>query len=132
MAATIVTVMWPEGRTGNATRDHAHGQGVSMAIASQTNDLQTVLDVLRANLPQLTSTYKVKSLGVFGSQVRGGARSGSDLDILVEFDEAPTLFEFVRLQRQLSQLAATEVDLVMKSGLKPNIGERILREVVPV
>jgi hypothetical protein len=105
---------------------------VSMAIASQTNDLQTVLDVLRANLPQLTSTYKVKSLGVFGSQVRGEARSGSDLDILVEFDEAPTLFEFVRLQRRLSQLAATDVDLVMKSGLKPNIGERILREVVPV
>jgi hypothetical protein len=103
-----------------------------MAIASQPNDLQTVLDVLRANLPQLTSTYKVKSLGVFGSQVRGEAMPGSDLDILVEFDEAPTLFEFVRLQRRLSQLAATEVDLVMKSGLKPNIGERILREVVPV
>lgn len=101
------------------------------SLAGST-ELASTINTLRQNLPELTSAYKVKSLDVFGSRVRGDATASSDLDILVEFSDVPTLFEFVRLQRRLSELTAAEVDLVMKSGLKPAIGRRILREVVPV
>jgi len=40
------------------------------------------------------------------------------------------LIKFVELEEYLSELLGMKVDLVMKSALKPRIGERILREVV--
>ena len=42
------------------------------------------------------------------------------------------MFEFVRLERHLTAILGVKVDLVMKSALKPEIGKRILSEVVPV
>jgi len=94
--------------------------------------LLETMNTLRSHLPELTAQYKVKSLGVFGSHVRHEAANDSDLDILVEFHETPTLFEFVRLQRTLGDIVGMDVDLVMKSGLKPAIGKRILAEVIQI
>ena len=87
---------------------------------------------LHSLLPELRKQYRVKSLGLFGSYVRGRQRKTSDLDILVEFDRAPSLFEFVELQEYLNTALGIRVDLVMKTALKPAIGERILAEVMPV
>ena len=54
------------------------------------------------------------------------------MDILVEFHHAPTIFEFIWLERHLGSMLAVKADLEMKSALKPEIGRRILNEVVPV
>lgn len=94
--------------------------------------LDEVLRSLKGVLPELEESYSVKTLGVFGSYARGETRRRSDLDLLVEFSRAPTMFEFVRLQQHLSELLGIKVDLVMKSALRPEIGKRILAEVVPV
>jgi predicted nucleotidyltransferase len=94
--------------------------------------LEAILQTLRAHLPELRERYHVKSLGVFGSYVYGAQRKRSDVDILVEFEEVPTLFSLAALQRELSYLVGVKVDLVMRSTLKPAIGQRILSEVVYV
>lgn len=94
--------------------------------------LLEITAALQSRLPYLRQTYGVLSLGVFGSYAAGQAGPGSDLDLLVEFDRPPTLFQFVRLERQLSQLLGVKVDLAMKSALKPEIGRRILRQGTPV
>jgi predicted nucleotidyltransferase len=86
--------------------------------------------VLRRQLPILRTKYHVHTLGVFGSCVRGTSRPGSDLDLLVEFSQTPSLFEFVELEQRLSRLLGVKVDLVMKDTLKPMIGRHILNEVV--
>ena len=91
-----------------------------------------ILRLLRRQLPDLVERYEIQYLGVFGSYVHGLANSESDLDILVDFDTPPTLFQFVRLQNELSDLLGVPVDLVMKSSLKPKIGEQILSEVLQV
>ena len=91
-----------------------------------------VLQRLHSLLPELRKQFRVKSLGLFGSYVHGNRRKTSDLDILVEFDRAPSLFEFVELQEYLNTALGIKVDLVMKTALRPAIGERILAEVVPV
>jgi len=88
--------------------------------------------ILRQHLPELREHYSVKSLGVFGSYVKGEQKKRSDLDLLVEFEQAPSLFEYVTLENYLSDLAGIKVDLVMKKTLKPYIGQRILAEVVPL
>jgi len=94
--------------------------------------LDKIFEELRGHLPELRQRYKVKSLGVFGSRLRGDQRRRSDLDLLVEFYEPPSFFEFLDLQDCLSHLSGIKVDLVMKSALKPVIGQAILREVVPL
>ena len=88
--------------------------------------------ILRDHFAELAERYKVGSFGMFGSYVRGEEQSGNDLDLLVEFGETPDLLEFVALSRELSELLGIKVDLVMKEALKPQIGERILDEVVSV
>jgi hypothetical protein len=108
-----------------------------MTAGSHTGDarqpnLEEIVRALREHLPELRDRYAASSVGVFGSYVRGEQRPGSDLDILVEFDGVPTLFEFVRLERELSRRLGVPVDLVMKSALKPGIGRYILEEVVTV
>jgi hypothetical protein len=80
----------------------------------------------------LANDHKVKTIGVFGSYVRNKARGGSDLDLLVEFNESVTLIEFIRTENYLSSITGLKVDLVMKDALKPRIGRRILEEVEPV
>ncbi len=87
---------------------------------------------LRQELPFLTTHYRVASLGLFGSYLRGTQRSDSDLDILVSFSETPSLLRLIELENHLSDLLGVKVDLVVRDALKPRIGERILQEVVPV
>ncbi len=100
--------------------------------AAPGRSLEGIRTLLRGELPRLRQEYAVRSLKIFGSFVRGEASATSDLDLLVEFDDAPTLFGFVRLENELSQLLGVKVDLVMKTGLKPALGERILSEAIAI
>jgi predicted nucleotidyltransferase len=86
--------------------------------------------ILRAHLPTLRERYAITSLGLFGSYVRGEQKKKSDLDLLVEFERAPSLFRYIELEDHLSDLVGIKVDLVMKKTLKPHIGRYILAEVV--
>ncbi len=75
--------------------------------------------MLRDHLRELRERYGVDSLGIFGSFVRGDQRAGSDLDLLVEFDEQPlTLLQFIGLENYLSTILGLKVDLVKKDALK--------------
>ena len=94
--------------------------------------LDEIASTLRMHLPELHARFGVSSLGLFGSYVRGQQRPGSDLDVLVEFDETPSLFKFVALQNHLADLLGVRVDLVMRKALRPAIGRHILAELVPV
>ncbi|MEK7658770.1 MAG: nucleotidyltransferase family protein [Patescibacteria group bacterium] len=80
--------------------------------------------------PFLKEKFRVKKIGIFGSYSRGEQRKTSDVDILVEFYEEPSLFEFIRLERYLKNILKIKVDLVMKDSLKPYIGKHILDEVI--
>lgn len=99
---------------------------------NHSTEINRLKEALKNQLPYLIQQYKVKSLGLFGSYVRGEGKKGSDLDILVEFDETPGLFTFIRLENELSNFLDVKVDLVMKKTLKPVIGKHILHEVVYV
>ena len=80
------------------------------------------LDINRVTLPNIGEKF-MKSLP-------GGEQElDSDLDLLIEFHDPPGMFGFVRLENELSELLGVQVDLVMKSALKPNIGRYILNEV---
>jgi predicted nucleotidyltransferase len=95
-------------------------------------NIKDIKGILASHKRELNQIFKVKTIGIFGSYVRGEAKPGSDLDVLVEYEESPGLFDFIKLKNYLSELLGMNVDLVMKSALKPNIGKEILKEVVSV
>ena len=70
---------------------------------SQVLSLEEIQQKLRHKMPELAKLYRVKYLGVFGSYVRGEAGKTSDLDLLVDFEEAPTLVEYIRMERFIEQ-----------------------------
>jgi len=99
---------------------------------SEQTGFADLIEKIRHQLPVIRKRYAVKSLEVFGSYVRSEQRPDSDLDLLVMFDEAPSLLKFIELENCLTDVLGVKVDLVMKDTLRPRIGQRILREAVPV
>ena len=96
------------------------------------SDLTRLTQILRDHLPALSGRYRIRSLGVFGSYVRGTQRSDSDLDLLITFDDPPGLLAYVELENQLADLVGVPVDLVMEDALKPRLRQQIMHEVVPL
>jgi len=95
-------------------------------------EIERIKSEIRKNISILRDKYKVKTIGIFGSYIRGEQGKRSDIDILVEFYETIDLFTFVELEEFLSEMLDIKVDLVMKDTLKPRIKDRILKEVVMV
>ncbi len=78
--------------------------------------------------------YGVSKIGLFGSSVRGEARRGSDIDILVDFDDNMETYRNFMAACELleNRLNGQKVDVVTVGGLSPYIGPHILNEVVYV
>lgn len=116
-------------RRRNKIRYNDHSEnGNHMARKSLTE----LLELLHNHLPEFRQRYAVSSLAVFGSYTRHEQGKLSDLDILVEFEETPSLIRFIKFENELTALLDVKVDLVMKTALKPSIGARILRDAIQV
>jgi len=90
------------------------------------------LNLLRKHRKEIEIQYHVSYLGIFGSYIRDEQTESSDVDLLVEFSEMPSLFRFIQLEHYLRELLGVNVDLVLKSSLRPKIGEQILQNVIGV
>jgi predicted nucleotidyltransferase len=55
---------------------------------------------------------------LYGSVARGQERDGSDIDLLVDFTPGSSLFDLIRLNRELEDLLGKRVDVVSRGGLK--------------
>ena len=95
-------------------------------------NLESIIRILKEHENVLKEKYGLKSIGIFGSYVRGEQRADSDLDVLVEFERTIDFFEFLDLEEYLSNLLKVKVDLVLKKTLKPGIAEKALKEVIYV
>jgi len=92
---------------------------------------QQALQTVSENRNQL-KRFSVKDLYLFGSVARDEAIDDSDVDILVEFEPNAKigLFQFVRLQRFLSELIECNVDLATPDALHKHLKEDILKEAI--
>lgn len=95
-------------------------------------NIKKIKEKLEVLKPLLRERFKVQTIGLFGSYVRGEEKKTSDLDILVDFSETISLFKFIELEDFLTQELEVKVDLVMRDALKPRIKDSILKEAVYV
>jgi uncharacterized protein len=91
------------------------------------NELRQVLSLQKQSLCEI---YQITEIGIFGSYARGEETEASDIDILVDYETAPTFIMLVELRDYLSQLFGLKVDIVTKNGLKPRIRDRVLSDAI--
>ena len=78
------------------------------------------------------------TLGLFGSALREDFGPGSDIDILVEFEQAyrPGLVELIKMQEELVQIFGQKVDLVERQAVEKSENyirrHHILESVEPI
>jgi len=77
---------------------------------------------------ELAKRYGVIEMALFGSVLGPDLGPDSDIDVLVDIDEGAriSLWDFVRLKNELSDLVGREVDLVPKKQLKPFVRDEVL------
>ena len=90
---------------------------------------QEIKQLLAQHKPMLVKKYHISRLGIFGSYVRGEQHAASDLDVLIDYDDAPTLLTLIELEYYLSDVMGMKVDLVTTKGIKRQLKERIFNEV---
>jgi uncharacterized protein len=103
-------------------------------MVSQNLTKERIIDAICKSRAELFS-LGVRSIGLFGSFVRGEAGMESDVDILVEFDAAKKTFDnFIDTCFLLEELLDRRVELVTGESISPYIKPYVLREVeyVPI
>lgn len=94
-------------------------------------DLASVKELLTRLRPHLEREFHVRSLGIFGSLVRGDRTNTSDIDLIVDFDQAIGI-EFVDLALYLESMLESPVDLVSRRGVRQQYLKQIEEEVIYV
>ncbi|MBF0563775.1 MAG: nucleotidyltransferase family protein [Nitrospirae bacterium] len=92
--------------------------------------LDEIKKTLEKHKAEVVRDYNVKEIGIFGSFVRGEQKKRSDIDIIVEYFELPDLLKFIELERRLQRILRKKVDLIEKNGIRPELKDGILKEVV--
>lgn len=86
----------------------------------------------RTKLAAFCRRHNVRRLSLFGSILRSDFRPGSDIDILVEFEEGqtPSLMDLGGMQVELSEMLEREVDLKTPGFLSHRIRRKVMSEAV--
>lgn len=107
-------------------------KSAEVVILGATQAKDEILRRLRQLKPEVAEEFGVRSLSVFGSVVREEHTEAIDIDLLVEFEGVPTLFEMARLQARLEDELDASVDLVTPGGLRPRTLARAREDSVAV
>ena len=93
--------------------------------------LAETLHILKDDQPEL-QRRGVKHAAVFGSVARGEARADSDIDILIDLDQARPmgLFEYANLKLYIGERLGGSVDVVNLKTLKRLLRDTIIRDSV--
>jgi predicted nucleotidyltransferase len=66
----------------------------------------------------VAARHHANRVRLFGSVAHGDDRTDSDIDLLVDFDPDSSLFDLMRMTRELEELLGHPVDVVSAGSLK--------------
>lgn len=95
-------------------------------------ELNEIKEMLRKNKGVIEKEFKAEIVGIFGSYARGEQKRESDVDIIVRFKEGATLLDLVGLADFIEEKLGIKADIVSERAIRPELKERILKEVVTV
>jgi predicted nucleotidyltransferase len=103
------------------------GREYSPHDGAHSRAIKLLLNLERIDLAAL-SLGSARGLGIYGSWARGTNRQESDLDVWIRADSLPSESVLAKLQKDLSQQADSEANLLV---LTPEKLERLKREDKP-
>jgi predicted nucleotidyltransferase len=80
--------------------------------------LRVLVESKREQVMAIAARHHASRVRLFGSAARGEDRPDSDIDLLVDFDQDSSLFDLMRMARELEALFGRAVDVVSAGGLK--------------
>jgi len=88
-------------------------------LADQVSgSLRVLVESRREQVMAIAARHHASRVRLFGSAARGEDRPDSDIDLLVDFDQGSSLFDLIRMSRELEALLGRAVDVVSADGLK--------------
>ena len=88
-----------------------------------------ILDLLIESSNKLSS-FGIKSIGLFGSFLKGQQTLQSDIDLLVEFEhDKKTNDNFIETCFFLEELFERKVEIVTKDSISPYIKPYVLKDI---
>ena len=95
---------------------------------------QEILNYLKSHQEYYYNRFGIKFIGLFGSYAREEANEKSDIDILykIDKDKKLSLFQYLKLNKQLEDFFRTKIDLVRDETLKPQLKQYIQKEITYV
>ncbi len=91
---------------------------------------EEIIQTIKALHGELAN-FGVREIGVFGSIARGEQKQGSDIDVLVDFEDDADLFDLASLGLFLEERLGGKVDVVPKRALRKELRDSVIKEVVP-
>ena len=85
-----------------------------------------------SQLHPLLKEHGAKSLRLVGSYARDEATPDSDIDLIADFEQTPSLLELIGLEQALEAALGLKVDLATEAGLRPGVRDRIAADAVDV
>lgn len=84
-----------------------------------------------SRIVEFCKRWNIREFALFGSVLRDDFRPDSDVDVLITCDASVEqgLFEFVKMQKELSQMLGREVDLVSRRGVESS-ANHLRREAI--
>ncbi|PKQ16524.1 MAG: nucleotidyltransferase [Actinobacteria bacterium HGW-Actinobacteria-7] len=112
----------------------AKGEPVAAALirVKPVADLDEIAARVCAHEDVIFDRFHIARVGVFGSFVHGRQSPHSDVDLLVEFTEAPGNFSYFEPLEYLQTLLGRNVDVVQPGALRGDLRDSVLNDAVYV
>lgn len=109
--------------------------GNADGLTADSQQLWDLLERHRHEIEQIGARHGASNFRVFGLAAAGAARSGSDVDFLVDLEPGRSLFDLAGLIGELRGLLGIEVDVVTSKGVRESynpVARRIPDQAVPL
>lgn len=99
---------------------------------SRQTKMKNDLKKIKSKIAKILKKNDVVKASLFGSYARGDAKRDSDIDILIKFKGQKSLFDLVRLERNLKEQLKKNVNLLTYNSINPLLKEKISKEEVKI
>ena len=96
-----------------------------------TRPPDAVVDIAPKQIAAFCERWQVLELALFGSVLRGDFSPGSDVDVLVSFEDGArhTLFDMDDMEAELGGMFGRKIDLVSRRGVEASLN-RLRRDAI--
>ncbi|MCD4773931.1 MAG: nucleotidyltransferase domain-containing protein [Bacteroidales bacterium] len=108
----------------------------SLKVAEEKIEYFSRIKLSRSEIIEKIKNYfinerKILKAWLFGSFARGDDDYKSDIDLMIQVkdDSGFSLFDLAEIQYQLEKNIPYKIDVVMRGGIKPNIMDRIKKDL---